>query len=67
MVDLTDDQKVQLDIELIRLQMRGVITDEQHMRIMQAVLGIVPTPEEEEYERRATTPRPEPGDQRATA
>jgi hypothetical protein len=59
MVNLNDDQKVQLDIALIRLIGQGVINNEQREQIMQAVLGIVLTAEEADYERRAITPRPE--------
>jgi hypothetical protein len=29
MVDLTDDQKVQIEIDLIKLQAKNVITDDQ--------------------------------------
>ena len=56
MVNLNDDQKVELEIELLRLQGRGVITDDQRTQIIQAVLGIELTAEEVEYERRAITP-----------
>jgi hypothetical protein len=59
MVNLNDDQKVELDSALIRLVGQGVITTEQRDKIMEAVLGIVLTPEQEDYERRATTPRQE--------
>jgi hypothetical protein len=67
MVELTDDQKVQLDVELIRLIAQGVITDGQREEIMQAVLGIVMTPEEMEYERRNTQPRNQDEDTRRAA
>jgi hypothetical protein len=56
MVNLNDDQKVELEVELLRLQGRGVITDDQRTEIMRAVLGIELTAEEAEYERRAVTP-----------
>ena len=69
MLNLTDDQKVELEIELLRLQGRGVVTDDQRTQIMQALLGIELTPEEAEYERRAVTPTHETksGPRRATA
>ncbi len=57
MVNLNDDQKVELEVELLRLQGNGVITDDQRTQIMQAVLGIELTAEEAEYERKAVTPR----------
>ena len=56
MLNLSDDQKVELEVELLRLQGRGVITDDQRTQIMQAILGIHLTTEEAEYERRAITP-----------
>ena len=54
MVKLSADQKLELEVELLRLQEGGVITDDQRIRIMQAVVGIGVTAGEAEYERRAT-------------
>jgi len=69
MLNLSDDQKVELEIELLRLQGRGIITDDQRTEIIRAILGIELTAEEAEYERRAVTPTQEPktGARRATA
>lgn len=57
MMILNDDQKVELEVELIKLQQRGVISDDQRIEIVRTILGIMLTAEEVEYERRATTPR----------
>ena len=54
-LNLTDDQKVQLDLILIRLAGAEVISFRQRDQIIDAVLGIQMTPEEEEYERRNTS------------
>jgi hypothetical protein len=54
LVNLNEDQKVDLEIALLKLQGQGVITDDQRVHIMQAVLGIVVTSEEAAYEWRAT-------------
>jgi hypothetical protein len=68
MVDLTDDQKVAIEIELIRLQAKNVITDDQLGAITRALFNIEWTVEDEEYERRATTPKANDQDvKRATA
>ena len=69
MLKLTDDQKVEFEIELLPLQGRGVITDDQRTEIVRAILGIELTAEEAEYERHAVTPtqEPKPGVRRATA
>jgi hypothetical protein len=55
-VSLDADQKVELEIELLRLQGHNVITDDQRAEIMRAVLGIQLTAEEVEYERKSVTP-----------
>jgi hypothetical protein len=55
-VSLDAGQKVELEIELLRLQGRGIISDDQRIEIVRAVLGIELTAEEVDYERRATMP-----------
>ena len=67
MLNLNDDLKVALEIELLRLQGHGVITDDQRTQIMQAILGIQLTTEEAEYEWRATNPTQAPGNSQDTA
>ena len=48
MLNLDDDQKVELDRILIRLEIKGVISDSQHNAVMRAVLGLREWTDEDE-------------------
>jgi len=40
MLTLDDSQKIELDRILVRLELKGIISDSQHNAVMRAVLGL---------------------------
>ena len=53
MLNLTQDQTIELDLLLMRLQADGIITDDQRRDIMRAALGLPAWTEEDDRKEQA--------------